>query len=80
LSSSVQVHDLPPDVLATVASRPLSRLEQLEFTEIMATLAKTKGNRVQAATLLQMGRTTLYRRLRSFGIDPEITFRLTDGD
>ncbi|WP_439029090.1 sigma-54-dependent Fis family transcriptional regulator [Gordonia terrae] len=79
VSSSVQIHDLPPEVLATVATRPLSRLEQLEFTEIMGTLAKTKGNRAQAATLLQIGRTTLYRRLRSFGIDPETTFHLTDG-
>lgn len=79
-SGTVQVHDLPPEVLATVASRPLTRLEQLELTEIMRTLAETKGNRAQAAALLQMGRTTLYRRLRSFGIDPELTFPLAGGE
>jgi hypothetical protein len=70
----VQVHDLPPETLATVSSRSLSRLEHLELTEIMRALTTTKGNRVQAAALLGIGRTTLYRRLRYFGIDPDPTF------
>lgn len=78
-SGSVQVHDLPPEILATVASRTLTRLEQLELTEIMRTLADTKGNRAQAAAHLQIGRTTLYRRLRSFGIDPDLAFPMTGG-
>lgn len=70
----VQVDDLPPETLATVSSRSLSRLEHLELTEIMRALTTTKGNRVQAAALLGIGRTTLYRRLRYFGIDPDPTF------
>jgi transcriptional regulator of acetoin/glycerol metabolism len=71
----VQVHHLPPEVLATVSSRSLSRLEQLEFTEMMRALTATKGNKAQASALLGIGRTTLYRRLRYFGIDPDHTFR-----
>ena len=43
-------------------------LEQLERGAILSALAKTKGDRAAAAHFLGIGRTTLYRKLRGYGI------------
>jgi DNA-binding NtrC family response regulator len=45
-------------------------LDQVERTAIMGALAKTKGDRAAAAHFLGIGRTTLYRKLRGYGIVP----------
>ncbi len=45
-------------------------LDQVERTAIMGALAKTKGDRAAAAHFLGIGRTTLYRKLRGYGIAP----------
>jgi len=43
-------------------------LEQVERSAILGALAKTKGDRAAAAHFLGIGRTTLYRKLRGYGI------------
>lgn len=43
-------------------------LEQVERSAILNALAKTKGDRAAAAHFLGIGRTTLYRKLRGYGI------------
>ena len=43
-------------------------LEQVERCAILSALAKTKGDRAAAAHFLGIGRTTLYRKLRGYGI------------
>jgi transcriptional regulator of acetoin/glycerol metabolism len=45
------------------------RLEETEKRAILAALAHTKGDRSTAAALLGIGRTTLYRKLKEYGID-----------
>jgi hypothetical protein len=40
-----------------------------ERITILAALAKTKGGRGSAAKLLGIGRTTLYRKMKEYGID-----------
>ena len=47
-------------------------LEQLERNAILGALAKTKGDRAAAAHFLGIGRTTLYRKLRGYGISTHI--------
>lgn len=41
----------------------LSRLEEVELQQIREALAEASGNRVKAADLLQIGRSTLYRKI-----------------
>lgn len=53
--------------------RPLSRIESLERDAIAQALDECGGNRVRAAELLGISRSTLYRRLRLFGLDPQRT-------
>jgi transcriptional regulator of acetoin/glycerol metabolism len=51
--------------------RPLTRIESAERTEILAALRQSDGNRSKAASLLGIGRTTLYRKLHALGIDDD---------
>ncbi|WP_194166896.1 helix-turn-helix domain-containing protein [Mycolicibacterium sp. P9-22] len=44
----------------------LSRLEEVELHQIRAALAEANGNRLQAAKLLEIGRSTLYRKIESY--------------
>lgn len=44
----------------------LSRLEEVELHQIRSALAEAKGNRLQAAKLLEIGRSTLYRKIESY--------------
>lgn len=44
----------------------LSRLEEVELQQIREALAEAEGNRVRAAELLQIGRSTLYRKVDSY--------------
>ncbi len=45
-------------------------LAQYERRAIVSALHHAKGNVARAALLLGMGRTTLYRKLRAYGLDP----------
>lgn len=64
----LQANDLPEHLQST-SRRRLSKLESLERDAIVAALEQSGGNRSVAADSLGMGRTTLYRKLRSLGIE-----------
>jgi DNA-binding NtrC family response regulator len=53
----------PPD--ASPAARPLRELER---EGIIAALAATSGNKAQAAAILEIDRSTLYKKLKEYGI------------
>jgi 1-pyrroline-5-carboxylate dehydrogenase len=61
----VSVADLPRS-FSRITAQGLSRLEQLELHELHTALDEANGNRTLAAKSLQIGRTTLYRRLDSY--------------
>ena len=73
----LDVADIPPEVhqvrqLAAGSRAPgllagLS-LNELEKQAIMDTLAKTKGNREQAAKILGIGERTLYRKIKEYNL------------
>ena len=59
--------DAPP--APTLAANPTT-LEELEIRHIERTLKATGGRVAQAATTLGIPRSTLYQKLKRFGIDP----------
>lgn len=74
-TAPVRITELPAELLQTVARRQLTRLECAEIHTILATLREMDGNRKEAAKILQISRTTLYRKLRCAGIDlARVTF------
>jgi sigma-54 dependent transcriptional regulator, acetoin dehydrogenase operon transcriptional activator AcoR len=71
-SGPIGLGDLPHEVRANPhPRRGLSRLEQLERQEIIEALRVEGGNKVRAAGRLKLARSTLYRKMGAFGIDPE---------
>jgi DNA-binding NtrC family response regulator len=60
--------DLPAEVAVHGTRRRLTPLEAAERDLIVGALIEARGNRVKAASALGMGRATLYRRLRAFGL------------
>ncbi len=75
LGSEPIVHDvdLPPAVRYSTSVRLPNRneivpLEELERRAIMNTLSETSGDKLGAARMLGIGKTTLYRKLKQYNI------------
>lgn len=70
--AEVTVDDLPQGFHRVLTKGRLSRLEDAELSELRSALTEANGNRSLAAETLQIGRSTLYRRMdyfRSRGFD-----------
>jgi DNA-binding NtrC family response regulator len=74
---SLDVRDIPPEILQrrqltgaseTTADLAGVSLEDLEKKAIVDTLARTAGNREQAAKILGIGERTLYRKIKEYGL------------
>ena len=68
-------HSNPPAPLSIAAhedeKNPVVPLSEIEKQAILDTLRKLDGDKIQAAKLLGIGKTTLYRKLKEYGIgDP----------
>jgi transcriptional regulator of acetoin/glycerol metabolism len=63
--------DLPASHTTTSSSRRLTRMEHVERSAIHEALMEAHGNRTKAAAILQIGRATLYRKIKSYGLDAE---------
>ena len=70
----IQLQDLPSTMLYHLARKSSTRqdlgtLQALEQQAIRQALQATGGDRVRAAKLLGIGKTTIYRKLKEYGID-----------
>jgi transcriptional regulator of acetoin/glycerol metabolism len=64
--------NLPEHIRAHgVGRRRLTRLEEVERAAITQSLRENDGNKNRTATSLGMSRSTLYRRMRRYGLDVE---------
>ena len=70
-ANSAVIIELPPVPVAAVAApAPAARsLRELEKEGILAALAATHGNKAQAAQILEIDRSTLYKKLKDYEIE-----------
>ena len=68
-ASVIQRRHLPQHLQQAPPRRQLSMIEAAEREAIIKALDAAGGNRSDAAVLLGIGRTTLYRRLKHFALD-----------
>ncbi|MGW0161683.1 helix-turn-helix domain-containing protein [Mycobacterium sp. NPDC003323] len=67
--SYVSANELPTHLAAITSRRRLVGLERAEATAIVDAIRISGGNKHQAAEMLGIARSTLYRKMRSLGID-----------
>jgi DNA-binding NtrC family response regulator len=68
----IQVRDLAGELrqgAAETASADLGKMQAAERQAIVEALESTRGHRVEAAKLLGIGKTTLYKKLKDYGLD-----------
>jgi sigma-54 dependent transcriptional regulator, acetoin dehydrogenase operon transcriptional activator AcoR len=70
-TTDIVIADLPPGYQR--GSRRLRRIEQVERSAIVQALLEVGGNRTKAAELLEIGRATLYRKIRAYGLDLDLS-------
>jgi transcriptional regulator of acetoin/glycerol metabolism len=68
--------DLPSNLQYSTSERVPDRneilpLEELERRAILKTLRETSGDKLAAARMLGIGKTTLYRKLKQYNMRPE---------
>jgi len=70
----IQIADLPSNLQYSSSERSpqkdeLLPLEELERRAILRTLRETNGDKLAAARMLGIGKTTLYRKLKQYRVE-----------
>ena len=65
----LRLEDLPAEVRPAAARNAATALQRLEAQAIVEALAAADGNKRRAAQALGVSRSTLYRKLRAYGIE-----------
>ena len=69
--TEIRAEHLGAEIFASAhGRRTLTRLESLERDAIVDAMRESGGNKIQTAAALGMSRSTLYRRLRMYGLEP----------
>jgi transcriptional regulator of acetoin/glycerol metabolism len=69
VTPGVTIDPTPPPSLAHAPRASARSLRELEKEGILAALAATNGNKAQAAAILEIDRSTLYKKLKDYGIE-----------
>jgi transcriptional regulator of acetoin/glycerol metabolism len=78
LSSSIgpeiRPEALPPELQGSSRKRDLSAIEELELGAILKALKEHNGNKLAAAQSIGISRSTLYRKLQAYRLNPDQQF------
>jgi transcriptional regulator of acetoin/glycerol metabolism len=67
----IRPDSLPVELQGNTRRRGLSQIEELELTTILEALRHHEGNKVAAAQTIGISRSTLYRKLQAYHVDPD---------
>jgi sigma-54 dependent transcriptional regulator, acetoin dehydrogenase operon transcriptional activator AcoR len=67
----IRPESLPLDLQGSSRKRDLSAIEELELSAILNALKQHNGNKVAAAQAIGISRSTLYRKLQTYRLDPD---------
>jgi transcriptional regulator of acetoin/glycerol metabolism len=67
----IGVDALPLELQGTSRKRELTAIEELELGAILSALQQHRGNKVAAAQSIGISRSTLYRKLQAYRLDPD---------
>jgi sigma-54 dependent transcriptional regulator, acetoin dehydrogenase operon transcriptional activator AcoR len=67
--ADLRLSDLPAHYQR--GTRRLRRIEHVERTAIVQALSEAEGNKTRAAEILEIGRATLYRKIRVYGLESD---------
>lgn len=74
--SNIQVRDLPSNLLhhidSDAAEQGIAPLKEQERRAIAQALETTHGDRIRAARLLGIGKTTIYRKIKEYGLQESV--------
>ena len=73
-AGEITAADLPPEVRADSTRRSLSPIEEMECGAIVQALHQSRGNKAAAAKIVGLSRSTIYRKIRAYGIDRDAAF------
>jgi sigma-54 dependent transcriptional regulator, acetoin dehydrogenase operon transcriptional activator AcoR len=70
----VRAADLPPEVQRKTVRRSMSLIEQTECDVIVHALHAAAGNKAEAARSIGLSRSTIYRKIRAYGLDRDARY------
>jgi DNA-binding NtrC family response regulator len=70
--SDVTMKDVPTDIVRNAARHRRTLIEEAEADIIRSTLEMTHWNKAKAAELLEISRSRLYRKVKAYGLVPNL--------
>lgn len=74
MGPEIRPEALPPELQGSSRKRDLSAIEEFELSAILNALKRHSGNKVAAAQSVGISRSTLYRKLQAYRIDPDTQY------
>jgi transcriptional regulator of acetoin/glycerol metabolism len=71
IGPEIRPEALPLELQGNSRKRDLSAIEELELSAILNALKQHNGNKVAAAQSIGISRSTLYRKLQAYRLDPD---------